>query len=103
MKKIEKNEEFYDFIAQNKPVIVVFSTHDCSTCVPVEKKIDENFQDIEKAKVYLDDMAQIRGSLGIFNVPVVCIYFDSKEFARFIRVFSISQIKEKLDRLKEFM
>ncbi len=103
MKTIEKNEEFYELIAKNKPVIVVFSTHDCSTCLPVEQKIDENFKDVEKAKVYLDDMAQLRGSLGIFNVPVVCIYLESKEIARFIRVFSINQIKEKLDRLMEFL
>ncbi len=103
MKKIEQNDEFYKFITKSEPVIIVFSTHTCSTCIPIEKKIDENFKDIAKAKVYLDDMATLRGTLGIFNVPVVCIYFESKEIARFIRVFSMKEIEEKINRLLEFI
>ncbi len=103
MKNIESNEEFYSFINDEKPVIVVFSTHDCSTCIPVEKKIDEHFQELKKAKVYLDDMAILRGSLGIFNVPTVCVYMQSKEIYRFIRVFSLREIEEKINRLLELM
>ena len=70
---------------------------------PYRKKIDEKFSDVEKAKVYLDDLPTLRGGLGIFNVPVVCIYLESKEFARFIRVFSIREIEEKLNRILEFI
>lgn len=103
MNTIEKDEEFYSFISQNRPTIVLFSTHDCATCTPVEKKIAKSFADIDKRKVYLDDMPLLRGSLSIFNVPVVCIYADSKEFARFIRIFSINEIRSKLDRLLELM
>ncbi len=103
MKTIETEEAFHSFIAKDKPAIVLFATHDCATCVPVAKKIDERFQDIDKAKVYLDDLSTLRGFLSIFNVPVVCIYFEQKEFARFIRVFSMDEIEEKINRLLGFL
>ncbi len=101
MDTIEKDEEFYNFISKNKPIIILFSTHDCATCPQVEKRITENFSDIDKRKIYLDDMLALRGSLSIFNTPVVCIYVESKKFARFIRIFSISKIKT--NRLLEFI
>ncbi len=103
MKVLEKDDEFYSFIGQSKPTIVEFATHDCATCIPIEKKIDEKFENIEKVKVYLDDMPTLRGALGIFNVPVVCVYFESKEFAKFIRVFSMDELQAKIDRLLEFI
>ncbi len=103
MIKIEDDKDFYSFIAQRKPVLVVFSTHECATCIPVEKKIDERFDGVEKRKAYLDDLAKLRGELSIFNVPVVSIYFESKEFARFVRVFSINDVEKKLNRLMEFV
>jgi hypothetical protein len=103
MKIIENENEFQEFISIDKPTIIVFATHDCATCKPVEKKIDDRFKDINKAKVYLGDMPTLKGSLGVFNVPVVCIYFEGKEFTRFIRVFGIDEIEEKLDRLRKFI
>lgn len=103
MNIIESDEDFYKFIGRQKPVIVIFSTHTCHTCVGVEEKIENSFKDIEKAKVYLDDLPLLRGQLGIFNVPVVSIYFDSQETAKFIRVFSIDNIKSKINRLLEFV
>ncbi len=103
MKELKTRDDFFKFISNNKPTIVVFSTHDCNTCKPVKEKIENGFKDIETANIYLDELKQLSGELAIFNVPVVCIFLSGKELYRFVRVFSISQIKEKLDRLREFI
>ena len=103
MKRIEKTEEFDSFISSKKPVIVVFSTHDCATCKPVKEKVEKKFTQVETAEVFLDDLAELAGRLSIFNVPTVCIYLESKELYRFIRVFSMDEIEEKLNRVLEFL
>ena len=103
MKRIEKTEEFDSFISSKKPVIVVFSTHDCATCKPVKEKVEKKLTQVETAEVFLDDLAELAGRLSIFNVPTVCIYLESKELYRFIRVFSMDEIEEKLNRVLEFL
>ncbi len=103
MKEIKSKEEFFEFISNKTPVLVVFSTHDCATCVPVKEKVERNFKEIPKANVYLDSVKELSGELSIFNVPTVCIYLEGREFYRFVRVFSMDDIKEKLNRLMEYV
>jgi len=103
MKTIESVESFDEFISGSEIAIVLFATRDCATCKPVELKLEKHFSDYKLTKVYLDDLKILAGRLSIFNVPVVSIFFQSKELYRFIRVFSMDEIAEKLKRLKEFM
>ncbi len=103
MDAIKSADEFYRFISQKKPSIVVFSTHDCSTCPTIERKIEENFPQMKKRVVFLDDLPEISGKTGIFSVPVVSIFFDSNEMARFAGIFSINDIKNRIERLKGFL
>ncbi|AEA33103.1 thioredoxin family protein [Hippea maritima] len=103
MKELDSKEEFESFIQNKKPSIVVFSTHDCATCKPVKDKIASRFKDIDAANIYLDDVRELAGELSIFNVPVVCIYLEGKELYRFIRVFSLDKIEEKINRIMEFI
>ncbi|WP_156919086.1 thioredoxin family protein [Hippea sp. KM1] len=103
MKELSSKEEFEDFIQNGRPTIVVFSTHDCATCRPVKEKIASRFKDVDTANIYLDDVRELSGELSIFNVPVVCIFLEGKELYRFIRVFSMDEIEEKLNRVLEFI
>ena len=103
MKTINSAEEFSSFISGDSLVLVLFTTHDCSTCVPIEKKIEERFSELPKRKVFIDDVPSIKGHLGVFTVPVVCLYVNSQEVGRFVRVFSINEIEERVARLKELI
>ena len=104
MVEIKSREAFSDFISSNKPVLVVFSTHDCATCKPVKEKVEKEFEGvIDTANVYLDEVKELSGELSIFNVPVVCIFLEGKEIYRFVRVFSMDDIREKLNRILEFL
>ena len=103
MKEIKSKEEFFEFISSKKPVLVVSSTHDCSTCVPVKQKIETNFKDLPTANVYLDELKELSGELAIFNVPTVCLFLEGRELFRFVRVFSIDEIREKINRVMEYL
>ncbi len=96
-------KDFKDFISKDYPVIVLFSTHDCAACEAVENKLNKLLYNIDKAKVYLDDIAALSGEVSVFNVPVLAVYFKSKEFYRFIRVFSMHDVEEKIERLRSFI
>jgi len=104
MIELKSKESFFSFISSNKPVLVVFSKHDCAICKPVKEKIEKRFQGVvDTANVYLDEVKELSGELSIFNVPVVCIFLEGKEVYRFVRVFSMNEIEEKLNRLLEFI
>lgn len=103
MEMLYSIEEFKDFINKDCPVIVLFSTHDCATCEAVEDKLDKLLHNIDKAKIYLDDIAALGSEISIFSVPVVAIYIKSKEFYRFVRVFSMYDVKKKIERLEAFI
>jgi len=103
MEEIKDKRSFYEFISSKTPVLVVFSTHDCATCIPVKQKIEANFKEFPKANVYLDEVKELSGEVSIFNVPAVCIFLEGKELFRFVRVFSMDEIREKLTRLMEYI
>ena len=104
MVELKSKGAFFNFVSSNKPVLVVLSTHDCATCKPVKEKVEKRFQGIvDTANVYLDEVKELSGELSIFNVPVVCIFLEGKEVYRFVRVFSMDEIEEKLNRLLEFV
>ncbi len=104
MVELKSKEGFFNFVSSDKPVLVVFSTHDCATCKPVKEKIMNRFDGfVSTANIYLDDVKELSGELSIFNVPVVCIFLEGKEVYRFIRVFSMDEVEEKLNRVLEFL
>ena len=104
MVELKSKEDFFNFVSSNRPILVVFSTHDCATCKPVKEKVEKKFQgDVDAGNVYLDEVKELSGELSIFNVPVVCIFFEGKEVYRFVRVFSMDDIEEKVNRLLEFI
>ncbi len=104
MVELKSKEDFFNFVSSDKPVLVVFSTHDCTTCKPVKEKIMNRFDGfVNTANIYLDDVKELAGELSMFNVPVVAIFFEGKEACRFVRVFSLDEIEEKLNRILEFL
>ena len=104
MIELKSKEDFFIFVSSNKPVLVVFSTHDCTTCKPVKEKVVNRFDGfINTANIYLDCLKELAGELSIFNVPVVAIFFEGREVYRFVRVFSIDEIEKKLNRILEFL
>jgi len=103
MEMLYSIEEFKDFISKDYPVIVLFSTHGCATCEAVENRLNKLLHNMDKAKIYLDDIAALRGVMSIFSVPVLAIYIKSKEFYRFVRVFSMYDVKKKIERLEAFI
>jgi len=96
-------ESFNEYISSEKPVSVLFSSYDCNTCTAIKEKLKKEYSDIEYSIVYLDDIPSLKGELCIFSVPTICIYVESKEYERFSRYFSISDIQLSVRRIKDIL
>ena len=84
-------------------VLVMFGGADCSVCGAVTPKIEtlirEEFPRLDS--IYLDcqsGAAQACAQERIFSIPVVQVWFEGRKFAEFVRVFSISDIRDAIAR-----
>jgi len=82
---------------------VLFVTRDCAVCASLEKKLLRSLDGERMAKLYLDDLEELKGETGIFSVPAVVVYISSKEYARFVGVFSAEEVVKRYYRLKELV
>lgn len=80
-----------------------FTSEGCNVCKVLLPKIKQLFEeqysniqfDVVDVKVSPIEAANNQ----VFTIPVFVIYFEGKEQYRFVRVFSLEEIKEKLDRI----
>lgn len=82
---------------QSGAALVMFGGADCTVCSAVKPKLEallaDQFPRMEG--VYLDcqgEAAAICAQEGFFSIPVVQIWFESRKYAEFVRVFSIGEV-----------
>lgn len=93
-----------DNLIQNKlGVMLYFSGESCSVCSVLKPKIDtifkESFPKIERVYIQADDNPQLSAQFGVFSVPTILVYLDTKEFMRYSRNISLTQMENDLKRL----
>lgn len=96
--KIIKEYSEVKSIINKKLVMVIAKTHTCSLCSTIEKTLEshlDNYNDIEKYGIYVDDIDKFRGDYLIFSVPTIIIFSEGKELLRESRFINY----DKIDRL----
>ncbi len=95
-------EDINKCIKKNDAMMIYFSGEFCAVCKVLQPKIQEAFtQELPKIKQYYisaDDYKQTAIELGVFSVPTIIVYFDSKEFARKSRNLSVDGFIYELQR-----
>jgi thioredoxin 1 len=85
--------------------IKYFTSSGCNVCkilLPkIEKLIRENFSFVDLTIVDIKKTPIIAADNQVFTIPSLIIFLNNQEQFRFVRVFSLVQIQEKLERLKE--
>ncbi len=79
-------------------VMLIAKSHTCSSCLTIEKTLEShlnNYNNIEKYGIYVDDIDKFRGDYLIFSVPTIIIFSEGKELLRESRYINY----EKVDRL----
>ena len=95
-------EEVQKSINNEVGVLLYFSGENCNVCHALRPKFkdlfDKHFPQLKQ--IYLDahENPTISAHFGIFTVPTMIIFLDTREFIKEGRSVSLHQLKEKLMR-----
>lgn len=99
---MKTHQEFQSFIQENSAVLAYVSGPDCKVCHVMKPKVEDMIRSQFPEMVFLDidasEAPEISAQLGVFTIPVVIGYFDSREFVRKVRNFSIKELSSELSR-----
>lgn len=92
-----------EIIVSEIAVGVYFSAPNCSVCHALRPKIEtlfaEDFPNIKFIHIELDKSPGIAGEFSIFSAPTLLVFLEGKEFLRKVRLMSIPELQEKIERL----
>ncbi len=83
----------------------LFGNETCTVCNPVKSKLEKASNEMRQ-KInfcYIDSMEDqlLTASLSIFTIPVVIFSFQGKEYHRWVRNFSITEIIKVTNRIMD--
>ena len=94
-------------IKENLAVMVYFSAPTCNVCHALKPKLlqalDANFKEFVIVSVDISVEEEIAPHFGVFSIPTVLIYLDSKEFLRKSRHMSVDEVIREIKRPYEIM
>ena len=94
-------------IADNDALLVYFSHDNCNVCKVLKPKIKELLEDSFPGMkfIYVNTMHQPdeAGSMQVFAVPTILVYFEQKEYFRFGRNVSLRELESAIQRPYGFL
>jgi len=104
MQTIEKIEQS---IKENMAVMVYFSAPTCNVCHALKPKLlealDANFKEFRVESVDISVEEEIAPHFGVYAIPTVLVFLDSKEFLRKSRHMSVDEVIREIQRPYEIM
>ncbi len=102
MQEIADQKQFDDFVAEYPAAAIWFSGEDCNVChvlLPrLVEMLQQSFPRVELARVDCAASAALAASQGVFSIPTLLLCFGGREAQRWVRNFSIGQVREALLR-----
>jgi thioredoxin-like negative regulator of GroEL len=102
MSDISSLEELVQTIDNETAVLVYFYNDDCPPCISLRPKveglIDETFPKMKLAWANSKKHPEIPAHYSVFANPTLLIFFEGKEFKRFSKYVSVSELEQATDR-----
>lgn len=101
MKRIHSFEQWQQEISANEKLLLFVETDNCSVChglYPQVEVLQEKF-DIPFYIVNAASVPEMTGQLSLFSAPVVLLYANEKEYARFARFVPMEELKFRMEEL----
>ncbi|WP_324172175.1 thioredoxin family protein [Sulfurimonas sp.] len=94
-------------INENIAVMVYFSAPTCKICHALKPKLlqalDANFKEFKIQSVDISLTEEIAPYFGVYAIPSVLVFLDSKEFLRKSRHMSVDEVIREIKRPYEIM
>ncbi|MBE1553869.1 thioredoxin family protein [Sporosarcina limicola] len=104
MKSIGTFTEWNAIVEQEERFLLFVKTENCSVCDGLLPQVDVLDTDYPFPfyKVNVTEIPEIAGQLSLFSAPVVLLFNEGKEYARFARFVQMAELKRRLDELTEW-
>ncbi|QUW22322.1 thioredoxin family protein [Sporosarcina sp. Marseille-Q4063] len=103
MERIESYEEWIEVARKLDSILLFVKTDNCSVCdglLPQVAALQSDYS-VPFYLVNVADTPEIAGQLSLFTAPVVLLYREGKEYARFARFVQMNELKKRLGELEE--
>jgi len=94
-------------IKENLAVMVYFSSPTCNVCHALKPKLfealEKNFTEFKVESVDISLQEEIAPYFGVFSIPTVLVFLDTKEFLRKSRHMSVDEVIKEIKRPYEIM
>lgn len=103
MKEIGSFEQWLDVTASEPQLLLFVKTDHCSVCeglYPQVAELEEEYP-FPFYRVNAAQVPEMAGQLALFTAPVVLLFHEGKETARFARFVQMEQLKHRMDELAE--
>ncbi len=101
MKQIGSFDEWMEYVERERALLLFVKTDNCSVCeglYPQVKALQADFP-IPFYKVNVAEVPEIAGQLSLFTAPVVLLFNEGKEYARFARFIRMEELKYRLGEI----
>ncbi|MCG9712998.1 thioredoxin family protein [Shewanella insulae] len=99
---IESNEALDDYLAAHEAVLLLFGGAHCGVCQSIKPRLlqmlVEEFPKMRLCYIDCELQGDIAAAHRVFTLPVVELYFQGQAFARFMKVFSMAEVREAIAR-----
>jgi len=89
-------------LSSNGALFILFGGPTCGVCKSLRPQLkamlEERFPEMQSAYVDCETSPKICAQFSVFSLPVVKVFIEDKLIVEEFGAFSISQLKEKLDR-----
>lgn len=104
MERIQSYEEWIEITQKQNSLLLFVKTENCSVCdglLPQVAALQLDYS-FPFYIVNVTETPEIAGQLSLFTAPVVLLYKDGKEYARFARFVQMNELKKRLVELQEW-
>ncbi len=101
MKQIGSFDEWMKYVERERALLLFVKTDNCSVCeglFPQVKALKIDFP-IPFYKVNVAEVPELAGQLSLFTAPVVLLFNEGAEYARFARFIRIEELKYRLGEI----
>ena len=103
MDRINSYENWLDVAKTQNPFLLFVKTNNCSVCdglLPQVAALQKDYP-IPFYIVNIMEVPEVSGQLSLFTAPVVLLFDESKEYARFARFVRIGELERRMRELIE--
>jgi thioredoxin-like negative regulator of GroEL len=101
--KVDTEESLIQKVNHSDAILVYFYSDRCPPCLSlrpkVQKMMKEDFSRMQLVFMDAEKRPEIAANYNAFSLPVLVLFFEGKEFLRFSKYVSVSELRESLNRI----